>query len=122
MPSLRSLFRPRATPPVLPELARVHAQAAFAAEIARAACGELAATLIRHQYDDEATLRRVLGEGTDAYELTMLLRAADVADVVSRARAGDVAEEHGGLHFVEPRATLRMDPETAEAYAAAMAA
>jgi HD domain len=81
------------------ELARVHAQAEVGAAVARAVAGELAATLIRHQYDDEPTLRRVLGEGTEAYQLTLLLRAADVADVVSRARTADGSIEEG-LRFV----------------------
>lgn len=107
----------RAEPLTAVELARVHAQAEFGAAVARATCGELAATIIRHQYDDEATLRALLGEGTDAYELTMLLRAADVADVVSRAGRAE-----NGLQLVEPRPMLQMDPATAEAYAAAMAA
>jgi hypothetical protein len=81
------------------ELARVHAHAEVGAAVARAVAGELAATLIRHQYDDEATLRQALGEGTEAYQLTLLLRAADVADVVSRARTVDGTVEHG-LRFV----------------------
>lgn len=67
------------------ETARLHAHAEVGAAIVRGTCGDLAATLVRHQHDDEPTLARVLGEGTDAYRLTLLLRAADVADVISRA-------------------------------------
>ncbi|HEX6038176.1 HD domain-containing protein [Longimicrobium sp.] len=100
------------------ELARVHAQAAFAAEIARAMAGDLAATVIRHQYDDEATLRRMLGEGTDAYQLTLLLRAADVADVVSRTH-GDGTP---WLRFVQATdAAMEMSMEMDEAAEAARA-
>lgn len=67
------------------ETARLHAHAEMGAAIVRGTCGDLAATLVRHQHDDEPTLARVLGEGTDAYRLTLLLRAADVADVIARA-------------------------------------
>lgn len=103
------------------ELQRVHAQAEFAAQVAAATCGHLAATLIRHQYDDEPSLRRVLGEGSDAYVLTLFLRAADVADVISRAGGRDDAGEHA-VRLVERRRMPRMEGATAEAYAAAMAA
>jgi hypothetical protein len=102
------------------ELARVHAQAEFAAQIAAATCGGLAATIIRHQYDDEPTLRHTLGEGSDAYLLTLFLRSADVADVISRAGAEAPAEQ--GLRLVRQGDVLRMDGASAEAYAAAMAA
>jgi hypothetical protein len=91
------------------EMARVRAHAETGAAIARATCGELGATLIRHQHDDEPTLRRMLGEGTDAYRLTLLLRAADVADSVSRAP---------GLRFVHQDATPAA-AESAEAEALA---
>ena len=113
----------RADPLTAEELARVHAQAEFAAQVALATVGHLAATIIRHQYDDEATLRHKLGEGTDAYLLTLFLRAADVADVISRARPadGDGAQEQG-LHLRRSDGPLRMSRETAEAYTAAMAA
>lgn len=113
----------RAEPLTAAELARVHAQAEFAAQVALATAGHLAATIIRHQYDDEATLRRVLGEGSDAYLLTLFLRAADVADVISRGRPaeGDGAPEPG-LHLRQPQGMLKMSRESAEAYAAAMAA
>ena len=113
----------RAEPLTAEELARVHAQAEFAAQVAAAACGGLAATIIRHQYDDEATLRHALGEGTDAYLLTLFLRAADVADVIARARPaqGDGAPEPG-IHLRRPEGMLKMSRESAEAYAAAMAA
>lgn len=103
------------------ELERVHAQAEFAAQVAAATCGHLAATIIRHQYDDEPTLRHALGEGSDAYLLTLFLRAADVADVISRA-GPDHAAEGEGLHLVRREDTLRMEGETAKAFAAAMAA
>ncbi|HST59501.1 MAG TPA: HD domain-containing phosphohydrolase [Longimicrobium sp.] len=86
----------RTEPLTAEEMARVRAHAEMGAAIARATCGELGATLIRHQHDDEPTLRRVLGEGTDAYRLTLLLRAADVADSVTRAP---------GLRFVHQTAT-----------------
>lgn len=105
----------RAEPLTAEERARVHAHAAFGAAIARATCGELAATIIRHQHDDEATLRRVLGEGTDAYRLTLLLRAADVADTISRVQAGGAP----GLRFVQPIADVPGLAEAAEAEALA---
>ena len=111
----------RGAPLTAEEMGRLHAHAELGATIAGATCGELAATIIRHQHHDEAGLRERLGEGTDAYALTMLLRAADVADVISRPRPGNGPAEHG-LHLREPRATLTMDPATAEAYVAAMAA
>lgn len=103
------------------ELDRVHAQAEFAAQIAAATCGHLAATIIRHQYDDEPTLRRELGEGSDAYLLTLFLRAADVADVISRAGARETPDGEG-LHLVRRDDALRMEGTAAEAFAAAMAA
>ncbi|HEY0021172.1 MAG TPA: HD domain-containing phosphohydrolase [Longimicrobium sp.] len=105
------------------ELARVHAQAEFAAQIAAAACGGLAATIIRHQYDDEATLRHTLGEGTDAYLLTVFLRTADVADAIARTRpAEEEAADQAGLQLVRRGDALRMEGDSAAAYAAAMAA
>ena len=103
------------------ELDRVHAQAEFAAQVAAATCGHLAATIIRHQYDDEPTLRRELGEGSDAYLLTLFLRAADVADVISRAGARETPDGEG-LHLVRRDDALRMEGTAAEAFAAAMAA
>lgn len=113
----------RADPLTAEELARVHAQAEFAAQVALATVGHLAATIIRHQYDDEATLRHALGEGSDAYLLTLFLRAADVADGISRTRPadGDGAPEPG-IHLRRPEGMLKMSRESAEAYAAAMAA
>lgn len=103
------------------ELARVHAQAEFAAQVAAATCGHLAATLIRHQYDDEPTLRRTLGEGSDAYLLTLFLRSADVADVLSRATIRQAPADQD-LHLVREGDALRMEGASAEAFAAAMAA
>lgn len=103
------------------ELDRVHAQAEFAAQVAAATCGHLPATIIRHQYDDEPTLRRELGEGSDAYLLTLFLRAADVADVISRAGARETSDGEG-LHLVRRDDALRMEGTAAEAFAAAMAA
>ena len=103
------------------ELDRVHAQAEFAAQVAAATCGHLAATIIRHQYDDEPTLRRELGEGSDAYLLTLFLRAADVADVISRAGARETPDGEG-LHLVRRDDALRMEGTAAAAFAAAMAA
>lgn len=103
------------------ELDRVHAQAEFAAQVAAATCGHLAATIIRHQYDDEPTLRRTLGEGSDAYLLTLFLRSADVADVISRAGARETPDGEG-LHLVRRDDALRMEGTAAEAFAAAMAA
>jgi hypothetical protein len=97
-------------PLTVEEMAQVRAHAALGAAIAEASCGALAATLIRHQYDDEPTLRRVLGDGTDAYRLTLLLRAADVADELSRAPA---------LRFVQPIADVPGLAEAAEAEALA---
>ena len=104
------------------ELDRVHAQAEFAAQVARASCGHLAATIIRHQYDDEPTLRHALGEGSDAYLLTLFLRAADVADVISRAGVREGPPEGEGLHLVRQEDALRMEGMDPEAFAAAMAA
>ncbi|HYR07656.1 MAG TPA: HD domain-containing phosphohydrolase [Longimicrobium sp.] len=103
------------------ELARVHAQAEFAAQVAAATCGHLPATLIRHQYDDEPTLRRELGEGSDAYLLTLFLRSADVADVISRAGIRPAPADQD-LHRVREGDALRMEGASAEAFAAAMAA
>ena len=103
------------------ELARVHAQAEFAAQVAAATCGHLPATLIRHQYDDEPTLRRELGEGSDAYLLTLFLRSADVADVISRAGLRQAPADQD-LHRVREGDALRMEGASAEAFAAAMAA
>ena len=103
------------------ELKRVHAQAEFSAQVAAATCGHLAATIIRHQYHDEPALRHALGEGSDAYLLTLFLRAADVADVISRAGARE-APDGEGLHLVRRDDALRMDSTAAEAFAAAMAA
>jgi len=100
------------------EMARVHAQAEFGAQIARATCGGLAATIIRHQYDDEATLRHTLGEGTDAYLLTVFLRTADVADSIARSGEGGDA----GLRLVRQGDAVRMEGESAAAYAEVMAA
>lgn len=100
----------RTEPLTAGEMARVHTHAEVGAAIARATCGELGATLIRHQHDDEPTLRRVLGEGTDAYRLTLLLRAADVADAVARAP---------GLRFVhQDAAPAAAESAEAEALAA----
>jgi hypothetical protein len=103
------------------ELERVHAQAEFSAQVAAATCGHLAATIIRHQYDDEPTLRRELGEGSDAYLLTLFLRAADVADGISRAGARETPDGEG-LHLVRRDDALRMEGTPAEAFAAVMAA
>lgn len=111
----------RAEPLSAEELERVHAQAEFAAQVARATCGHLAATIIRHQYDDEPALRHALGEGSDAYLLTLFLRAADVADVISRAGTREGGQEPE-LHLVRREDALRMDGTSAEAFAAAMAA
>jgi hypothetical protein len=113
------LHRPE--PLTAEELARVHAQAEFSAQVAAATCGHLPATIIRHQYDDEPTLRHVLGEGSDAYLLTLFLRAADVADVISRAGVRPVPADQD-LHRVREGDALRMEGTTAEAFAAAMAA
>jgi hypothetical protein len=117
------LHRPR--PLTAEELARVHAQAEFSAQVAAATCGHLPATIIRHQYDDEPTLRRVLGEGSDAYLLTLFLRAADVADVISRTGIRQAPTDQADtqdLHRVREGDALRMDGASAEAFAAAMAA
>jgi HD domain len=107
------------------ELKRVHAQAEFSAQVAAATCGHLAATIIRHQYHDEPALRHALGEGSDAYLLTLFLRAADVADVISRAGIRTPQPEDGAgqdLHRVREGDALRMEGASAEAFAAAMAA
>ena len=101
------------------EMARVHAQAEFGAQIAAVTCGGLAATIIRHQYDDEATLRHALGEGTDAYTLTLFLRTADVADELGRTRPGAPAE--GGLGLVRDADAPRMEGATARTLAAVAA-
>ncbi len=111
----------RVEPLTAEELARVHAQAEFAAQVALATVGHLAAAVIRHQYDDEAALRHKLGEGTDAYLLSVFLRAADVADVISRTRPAEGQAEQG-LQRVRRGDALRMEGDSAAAYAAAMAA
>lgn len=110
----------RGEPLTAEEMARVHAQAEFGAQIAAVTCGGLAATIIRHQYDDEATLRHALGEGTDAYTLTLFLRTADVADELARTRPGASAE--GGLGLVRDTDAPRMEGASARAFAAVMAA
>ncbi|HEX2081257.1 MAG TPA: HD domain-containing phosphohydrolase [Longimicrobium sp.] len=97
------------------ELERVHLQAEIGAAIVRATHGELAATLVRHQYDDEATLRERLGVESDAYLLLGFLRAADVADVIAH-------QPQQGLQFVTPDAGTPSLPNAAKTYAAAMAA
>ncbi len=66
------------------ELRRVREQAVLAAEVTRAACGPLAATLVRHQYDDYATLREHLAD--DALLLAGILRIADVVEAITRPR------------------------------------
>lgn len=110
----------RADPLSEAEMERVHAQAELGAAIARATCGGLAATIIRHQYDGEAALRDRLGEGTDAYRLTMLLRAADLADTVSLAR---LTGGSAGARLVLREGTGPYpDPATAEAWVEATAA
>jgi hypothetical protein len=110
----------RGEPLTAEEMARVHAQAEFGAQIAAVTCGGMAATIIRHQYDDEATLRHALGEGTDAYTLTLFLRTADVADELARTRPGASAE--GGLGLVRHQDAPRMEGTSAPAFAAVMAA
>ncbi|HEU0298552.1 MAG TPA: HD domain-containing phosphohydrolase [Longimicrobium sp.] len=110
----RELLRKQA-PLTAEELERVHLQAEIGAAIVGATHGELAATLVRHQYDDEATLRERLGVESDAYLLLGFLRAADVADVIAHQ------PEHG-LRFVTPDAGTPSLPNAAETYAAAMAA
>jgi hypothetical protein len=97
------------------ELERVHLQAEIGAAIIRATHGELAATLVRHQYCDDATLRERLGVESDAYLLLGFLRAADVADVIAH-------QPGRGLQFVTPDAGTPTVPNAAETYAAAMAA
>jgi HD domain len=101
------------TPLTAEELERVHLQAEIGAALVRVTHGELAATLIRHQYDDDATLREALGVESDAYLLLGFLRAADVADVIAH-------QPEQGLRFVTPDAGTV--PNAAETYAAAMAA
>lgn len=107
------------------ELKRVHTQAEFSAQVAGATCGHLAATIIRHQYHDEPALRHALGEGSDAYLLTLFLRAADVADVIARAGVQTAHADDGAsqdLHRVRHGDALRMEGASAEGFAAAMAA
>lgn len=107
----RELLR-KAAPLTAEELERVHLQAEVGAAIVRATHGELAATLVRHQYDDDATLRERLGVESDAYLLLGFLRAADVADVIAH-------DPRQGLQFVTPDAGTPNLPNAAETYAAA---
>lgn len=67
------------------ELGVVHRQAELGAEIARNVCGALGAALIRHQYDDYATLREVLAD-EEVLVLAGILRTADVVDAITRPR------------------------------------
>jgi HD-GYP domain-containing protein (c-di-GMP phosphodiesterase class II) len=67
------------------ELGIIHRQAELGAEIARGVCGPLGATLIRHQYDDYATLRDVLAD-EEVLELAGILRTADVVEAITRPR------------------------------------
>ena len=68
------------------ELAQIHHQAEIGAAIAEATCGPLAATVIRHQYDDYASLRDRLGDDPAALLLAGILRTADVVDAISQPR------------------------------------
>lgn len=67
------------------ELGIIHRQAELGAEIARGVCGPLGATLIRHQYDDYATLRDTLAD-EEVLELAGILRTADVVEAITRPR------------------------------------
>ncbi|HEY0155166.1 MAG TPA: HD domain-containing phosphohydrolase [Longimicrobium sp.] len=67
------------------ELGIIHRQAELGAEIARGVCGPLGATLIRHQYDDYATLRDILAD-EEVLELAGILRMADVVEAITRPR------------------------------------
>jgi response regulator RpfG family c-di-GMP phosphodiesterase len=67
------------------ELGIIHRQAELGAEIARGVCGAVGATLIRHQYDDYATLRDILAD-EEVLELAGILRTADVVEAITRPR------------------------------------
>ncbi len=67
------------------ELEIVHRQAELGAEIARGVCGPLGATLIRHQYDDYATLRDILAD-EEVLVLAGILRTADVVEAITCPR------------------------------------
>lgn len=67
------------------ELGIIHRQAELGAEIARGVCGPVGATLIRHQYDDYATLRDLLAD-EEVLVLAGILRTADVVEAITRPR------------------------------------
>jgi HD-GYP domain-containing protein (c-di-GMP phosphodiesterase class II) len=67
------------------ELGIIHRQADLGAEIASSVCGPLGGALIRHQYDDYATLRELLAD-QEVLELAGILRTADVVDAITCPR------------------------------------
>jgi putative two-component system response regulator len=97
------------------ELQQVRDQAALGAEIARATCGPLAATVIRHQYDDYAALReRLDGE---ALVLAGILRIADVVDAITRPRPyQEPLPPRTRLRLLQAGAGSHFDPSAVEAY------
>jgi HD-GYP domain-containing protein (c-di-GMP phosphodiesterase class II) len=67
------------------ELGIVHRQAELGAEIAGGVCGPVGAALIRHQYDDYATMRELLAD-EEVLVLAGILRTADVVDAITHPR------------------------------------
>ncbi|HLL82796.1 MAG TPA: HD domain-containing phosphohydrolase [Longimicrobium sp.] len=98
------------------ELEIVHRQAELGAEIARSVCGPVGATLIRHQYDDYATLRDLLAD-EEILVLAGILRTADVVEAITRPRPYQPP-----LPLATRRALLRsgagslFDPGSVDAY------
>jgi putative two-component system response regulator len=106
--------------PLTPEeLAQVHAQAEFSASVAAASCGEVAATLIRHQYDDYETLRRELGDDPDVLLMAGLLNTADVMETVTHPRPYQSAIPLAvRVQLLRAGAGSRFDPNAVDAYIA----
>ncbi|HEX8829820.1 MAG TPA: HD domain-containing phosphohydrolase [Longimicrobium sp.] len=97
------------------ELQRVRDQAALGAEIARATCGPLAATVIRHQYDDYVTLRQRL-DG-EALVLAGILRIADVVEAITRPRPYQAPlPARTRIRLLRAGAGSHFDPSAVEAY------
>ena len=99
------------------ELAQVHHQAEIGAAIADATVGALAATVIRHQYDDYASLRDRLGDDPAALLLAGILRTADVVDAISQPRPYQPAlSPTTRRNLLRAGAGSRFDPLAVDAY------
>lgn len=99
------------------ELLQVRRQAELGAEIARATCGPLAATLIRHQYDDYAALREKLQGDPETLALAGILHTADVAEALTRPRAyQSPLPRKTRRKLLQAGAGSRFYPDAVEAY------